>query len=65
MCGIYCSGFNCKECNNDLDVCTKCEDTFYVANGKCLACTTNCKLCTDATFGTCSECDVGYFLDTT
>ncbi len=62
MCDNFCTAYACKECNNDIDVCTKCFDGFYLDNGECgTSNITNCKVCTDAT--TCAEYYDGYFLD--
>ena len=71
-----CCPDNCCKCDTDNDVCTKCNENFYLSNGKCISCPDHatCSACSDETF-TCKEnfrktengtgcyCPAGYKLD--
>lgn len=56
---------NCMQCREgvigDL-TCVHCKSGFEKIDGKCVACTPNCKICTMNKDGKCARCNFGYEL---
>lgn len=48
----------CATCNGTT--CTKCKPEFYLTNGNCGQCTTNCRVCVNG--NSCRTCSEGFYL---
>lgn len=55
----YCSISGCAICSGDL--CSKCEDSFFLEDGICKSCTEGCKDCDESK--TCLTCRYGFYLN--